>query len=190
VDGTENPMSNLYTQKMHEVQKHLTLSDHGYLGYAVIVNKKFWEDLPADIRATLTKAMDDATVFERKIAQEENDMALAKVKAAGTTRFIPCPTGTAWFGRRPCCRCTRNSKRKSGVITFRPPIESPPKLKRPRRAKAHRRPRKTSRAQSGRTSPPFNQDTVPPRLVVGASFPTFSPNLQGKHHVSPHAGSS
>ncbi len=91
VDGTENPMSNMFTQKMHEVQKHLTLSDHGYLGYAVIVNKKFWADLPTDIRATLTKAMDDATVFERKIAQEENDQALAKVKAAGTTQVYSLP---------------------------------------------------------------------------------------------------
>jgi len=91
VDGTENPMSNLYTQKMHEVQKHLTLSDHGYLGYAVIVNKKFWDDLPTDLRNTLNKAMADATVFERKIAQEENDEALAKVKAAGTTQIYVLP---------------------------------------------------------------------------------------------------
>ncbi len=51
VDGTENPPSNMYTQKMHEVQKHATLSNHGYLGYAVIVNKKFWDGLPADTRA-------------------------------------------------------------------------------------------------------------------------------------------
>ncbi len=91
VDGTENPMSNLYTQKMHEVQKHLTLSDHGYLGYAVIVNKKFWDDLPTDLRATLDTAMKDTTVFERKIAQEENDEALAKVKAAGTTQIYTLP---------------------------------------------------------------------------------------------------
>lgn len=48
VDGTENPISNFYTQKMHEVQKYMTITDHGYLGYAVIVNKKFWEELPAD----------------------------------------------------------------------------------------------------------------------------------------------
>jgi C4-dicarboxylate-binding protein DctP len=91
VDGTENPMSNLYTQKMHEVQKHLTVSDHGYLGYAVIVNKKFWDGLPADLRATLSKAMQDTTVFERKIAQEENDEAMAKVKAAGTTQVYVLP---------------------------------------------------------------------------------------------------
>ena len=91
VDGTENPMSNLYTQKMHEVQKHLTLSDHGYLGYAVIVNKRFWEGLPADIRATLDKAMQDATEFERKIAQQENDDSLAAVRRAGTTEVYVLP---------------------------------------------------------------------------------------------------
>jgi C4-dicarboxylate-binding protein DctP len=88
VDGTENPVSNLYTQKMHEVQKYLTLSDHGYLGYAVIVNKKFWEGLPADIRATLEQAMREATKYTNNIAQQENDDALAKVKASGKTQII------------------------------------------------------------------------------------------------------
>ena len=88
VDGTENPVSNLYTQKMHEVQKYLTLSDHGYLGYAVIVNKKFWEGLPADIRATLEQAMKEATKYTNNIAQQENDDALAKVKASGKTQII------------------------------------------------------------------------------------------------------
>src|SRR5712691_9021635 len=56
-DGTENPPSNEYTQKMHEVQKYTMLSEHGYVGYAVIANKKFWDGLPADIRAGLEKAM-------------------------------------------------------------------------------------------------------------------------------------
>ena len=69
VDGTENPPSNIYTQKMHEVQKHLTLSDHGYLGYAVIVNKKFWDGLPADIRGELEKAMKEATGLRQRHRQ-------------------------------------------------------------------------------------------------------------------------
>ncbi len=85
VDGTENPVSNFYTQKMNEVQKHMTLSNHGYLGYAVIVNKAFWEGLPPDVRSALAQAMKEATVFERNIAQQENDDALAKVIAAKTT---------------------------------------------------------------------------------------------------------
>ena len=85
VDGTENPVSNFYTQKMNEVQKHMTMSNHGYLGYAVIVNKAFWEGLPADIRSELTQAMKQATVYEREISQRDNDEALAKVIAAKTT---------------------------------------------------------------------------------------------------------
>jgi len=85
VDGTENPVSNFYTQKMNEVQKHMTMSNHGYLGYAVIVNKNFWDGLPADIRTALNQAMKEATAFEREVAQKDNDDALAKVIAAKTT---------------------------------------------------------------------------------------------------------
>ncbi len=88
VDGTENPPSNFYTQKMNEVQKHLTMTDHGVLEYAVIVNKKFWEGLPADTRATLEGAMKDATKFANDIAKEENDKALAAVNASGKTEII------------------------------------------------------------------------------------------------------
>jgi len=92
VDGTENPHSNLYTQKMHEVQKHMTVTDHGYLGYAVITNKKFWDGLPADVRGQLEKAMAEATVYANKIAKEENDSALEKVKASGKTQvYTPTP---------------------------------------------------------------------------------------------------
>jgi C4-dicarboxylate-binding protein DctP len=90
VDGTENPPSNLYTQKMHEVQKHAIVSDHGYLGYAVIVNKKFWDGLPADVRAGLEAAMVEATKYANQIAKEENDQALEKVKASGKTQvYVP-----------------------------------------------------------------------------------------------------
>jgi C4-dicarboxylate-binding protein DctP len=90
VDGTENPISNLYTQKMHEVQKFLTLTDHGYLGYAVIVNKKFWDGLPADVRGQLETAMKEATVYANKIAKEQNDHDLESVKKSGkTTVYAP-----------------------------------------------------------------------------------------------------
>jgi C4-dicarboxylate-binding protein DctP len=88
VNGTENPPSNLYTQKMHEVQKFVTLSDHGYLGYAVIVNKKFWEGLPKDIRATLEACMKDATRFANDIAKKDNDDALVAVKKSGRSQLI------------------------------------------------------------------------------------------------------
>jgi C4-dicarboxylate-binding protein DctP len=87
VDGTENPPSNMYTQKMNEVQKHATVSNHGYLGYAVIVNKKFWDELPAEVRTGLEQAMAEATDYANEIAKGENDAALEAMKAAGTTEF-------------------------------------------------------------------------------------------------------
>jgi C4-dicarboxylate-binding protein DctP len=73
---------------MHEVQKYVTLSDHGYLGYAVIVNKKFWDGLPADIRTTLEGAMKDSTKFANEIARKENDEALEGVKKSGKSQLI------------------------------------------------------------------------------------------------------
>lgn len=88
VDGTENPASNLYTQNMHEVQKHLTVSDHGYLGYAVIVNKRFWEALPRDIRVALEGALQDATRYANEIAKHENDQALEAVRRSGRTQVL------------------------------------------------------------------------------------------------------
>jgi len=91
VDGTENPISNLYTQKMHEVQKHLSLTEHGYLGYAVIVNKKFWDGLPSDVRKQLEDAMEQATRYANQIAKVENDNALDMVKKSGKTQ-VHAPT--------------------------------------------------------------------------------------------------
>jgi len=88
VDGTENPPSNLYTQKMHEVQKYVTMSNHGYLGYAVLVNKKFWMGLPADIRTILEGAMKDATKYANDIAKKDNDKAMAEVKKSGKSQII------------------------------------------------------------------------------------------------------
>jgi C4-dicarboxylate-binding protein DctP len=85
VDGGENTPSNVYTQKMHEVQSNLTVSNHGYIGYAVIVNKKFWDGLPPDIRTALEGAMRDATKYANAIAQQENDQALEEIRKAGKT---------------------------------------------------------------------------------------------------------
>jgi C4-dicarboxylate-binding protein DctP len=98
VDGTENPISNLYTQKMHEVQKYLTITNHGYLGYAVIVNKKFWDGLPADIRSQLEVAMKEATEQANKGAKEQNDRDLEAVKKSGrTTVYVPTEAERAAF---------------------------------------------------------------------------------------------
>jgi C4-dicarboxylate-binding protein DctP len=70
VDGQENTASNIYTKKFHEVQKYLTFSNHGYLGYAVIINQKFWDKLPPDVQKTISKIMTEVTALERQKAIE------------------------------------------------------------------------------------------------------------------------
>lgn len=87
VDGTENPPSNMYTQKMFEVQKYANITNHGYLGYAVIVNKKFWDGLPPDTRKALDQAMKEATVYANDVASKDNQDALKAMGAAGKTEF-------------------------------------------------------------------------------------------------------
>ena len=91
VDGAENPISNLWTQRMNEVQRHVTLTFHGYLGYAIVVNRRFWEGLPPDVRAQLERAMADATEYANRIAREKNEADLARLRAAGTTE-VHVPT--------------------------------------------------------------------------------------------------
>jgi C4-dicarboxylate-binding protein DctP len=88
VDGQENTWSNIYTQKMHEVQKYATVTNHGYIGYVVVVNKKFWDGLPADIRTNLDKAMKEATAYGNGQSAKENEDALAEIKKSGKTEII------------------------------------------------------------------------------------------------------
>jgi C4-dicarboxylate-binding protein DctP len=85
VDGCENTASNYLTQKFYEVQKDITVSYHAHLQYAVIVNSKFWNGLPPDIRKQLDKAMDEATDYTNSIAVKENEDALAEIKKSGKT---------------------------------------------------------------------------------------------------------
>jgi len=80
VDGQENTISNIYTKKFYEVQKYMTITNHGYLGYLVVISKKFWNRLPADMKKVVLKAMKEATEKERIWAKELNNAQLQKIK--------------------------------------------------------------------------------------------------------------
>ncbi len=100
VDGTENPVSNFWTQDMHEVQSDLTLTQHGYLGYAVITNPRFWASLADDDRTLLTKALREAMDYGNQIAEAQNSKSLAALRAAGTTHIhVPTPAQRDQFRR-------------------------------------------------------------------------------------------
>jgi C4-dicarboxylate-binding protein DctP len=88
VDGQENTWSNMYTQKMHEVQKYITNTNHGYIGYVVVTNKKFWDGIPADTRAQLDKAMKEATAYGNGQSAKENDDALDEIKKSGKSEIV------------------------------------------------------------------------------------------------------
>jgi len=88
VDGQENTWSNIYTQKMHEVQKYATVTNHGYIGYVVVANKKFWEGMPPDVRAACEKALKEATEYGNGQSARENDDALADIKKSGKTEIL------------------------------------------------------------------------------------------------------
>jgi len=88
VDAQENSFSNTYSQKFHEVQKTIIESNHGILDYMVVVNAKWWNGLPADVKKGLSEAMNEATVFNNQIAKQKNDEARAAIEAAGKAKIV------------------------------------------------------------------------------------------------------
>jgi len=80
IDGQENTNSNIYTKKFYEVQKDMTLSNHGYLGYLVVMSKKFYDSLPKDLQAAVKQAMKEATAKEREYAAQLDKEQLDKIK--------------------------------------------------------------------------------------------------------------
>jgi C4-dicarboxylate-binding protein DctP len=83
VDGQENTFNNIDTQKYAEVQKYLTVSQHGRLDYVVLTNETFWTGLPDDIRTAITEAMQESTEYERQLAKELDKQSFENLKAAG-----------------------------------------------------------------------------------------------------------
>ncbi|MCY1264050.1 C4-dicarboxylate-binding periplasmic protein DctP [compost metagenome] len=88
VNGAENPWSNIYSQKMHEVQKYITESNHGLLDYMVITNTKFWNGLPDDVRTELTKIMEEVTVEVNRQADALNQGDKQRIIEARTSEII------------------------------------------------------------------------------------------------------
>jgi C4-dicarboxylate-binding protein DctP len=91
VDGTENPLSNFWTQRMDQVQSDLSLTEHSYLGYVVVVHQRFWSNMAAGDRSLVERALKEALDFGNDIADAQNDKALSALRQAGTAR-IHVPT--------------------------------------------------------------------------------------------------
>jgi len=88
VDGQENAWANVYSKKFYEVQDWITVSNHGYLGYLVVVSAEFWNGLPADIKGELAAIMKEATVINRAEAEKADKGERAKIEAAGYAKVV------------------------------------------------------------------------------------------------------
>jgi C4-dicarboxylate-binding protein DctP len=101
VDGEDNVASNILTQRFYEVQKYMTVSYHGRLTYSLIVNKKFWDGLPEDVRTPLNRAVQESTDFFNETAAKDNADALEKIKASGKleVHYLTDAERKAWIAK-------------------------------------------------------------------------------------------
>lgn len=87
VDGQENPYSNIESQNMQTVQEHITESNHGYIGYVLVINTDFFDKLPDDLKDVVTESADEASTYNREIAAELNEEARTTIEEGGTTEI-------------------------------------------------------------------------------------------------------
>jgi len=87
IDGQENTWFNTYSQKFYEVQKEITETKHGYLGYVLLTSSIFWSSLPPEIKPIIMKAVKSATEFERKVAEEIEIRDRTRILDSGKTNI-------------------------------------------------------------------------------------------------------
>jgi C4-dicarboxylate-binding protein DctP len=88
VDGQENAWSNVYSKKFYEVQDYISVSNHSYLGYLVVVSREFWNNIPKDIRGQISEALKEATVANRRFAAEADMNDRNKIEKAGYAKVV------------------------------------------------------------------------------------------------------
>ena len=83
VDGQENPVSVVLSNKFSEVQKHLTLTRHTYNPQIVVVSKRTWDRLDPEERTLIEGAAAEAKVYQRQVNRDSEAKAMQDIKAVG-----------------------------------------------------------------------------------------------------------
>ncbi|AOY74526.1 TRAP transporter substrate-binding protein [Clostridium formicaceticum] len=83
VDGQENPLSNIASRRFYEVQDYLTLSNHGYLGYALVISNDFYESLPVDLQQLVEEVANEVSRWQWEKAAEEEQGYLKTLEESG-----------------------------------------------------------------------------------------------------------
>jgi TRAP-type transport system periplasmic protein len=91
IDGQENPISVIASNKFWEVQKHVALTNHQYNPQSVIFSKKLWDTMSAAEKKILDDSADEAAKFQRESARAAVAINLDLLKKNGmaVTQFSP-----------------------------------------------------------------------------------------------------
>jgi tripartite ATP-independent transporter DctP family solute receptor len=95
LDGQENPLLHMYANKMQEVQKFITVTNHVYTPVAMVASKRFWDSLSPEDKAGVQKAATEAGLYQRKLLDEGDAAVVDKFKAAGVTLNTMSPAELA-----------------------------------------------------------------------------------------------
>lgn len=87
LDGGENTISNIFSKRFYKVQKYMTISNHGYLGYSVMMNQAFWDSLPKGIQKQISEAMDETTEWLYTESQIINEQQLNLIKTTSNIQI-------------------------------------------------------------------------------------------------------
>lgn len=83
IDGQENPLVHMYANKMQEVQKFISLTNHVYTPVALVASKKFWDKLSAADKEGVQKAADEARLLQRQLLDEGDKEVIEKFRKVG-----------------------------------------------------------------------------------------------------------
>jgi len=83
VDGQENPIQAIESGKFHEVQTHITLTNHVYSPIVILISKKFWDQLNDEEKEIIQDTVVESGEFEKKLLREQNEKSLENIKSTG-----------------------------------------------------------------------------------------------------------
>ncbi len=89
VDGQENPLGLIETQKFYQVQKYCSLTNHMWVGYWMLVNGAYWKSLPDEYRTIVADAFDGQAAQQRTASEQLDDSLQARLTQQGLTFNTP-----------------------------------------------------------------------------------------------------
>ncbi|MGM0875574.1 MAG: DctP family TRAP transporter solute-binding subunit [Bacillota bacterium] len=100
-EGQENTISNIYSRRLYELQSHMTISNHGFLGYVVLMNNEFWDSLPKEVQSSLTAAMDETTswMIDESMKMNKQQLQVIDSKSSIDIHYLSNEERAEWLNK-------------------------------------------------------------------------------------------